>query len=472
MTLEQIGPLTQIVPVYGLNFWYHAIYSYLLVVAGSYFLIKKLFSFERKLRKQAFAIGVGVLFPLIGNIVYSFGYNPLVIRLTPILFIVTGITFTWGIFRYHFLNITQIATRTIFEHIRDAIFVLNIEDQVIDVNPYGLELMDLQIVGSSMKKIFGSKAEEFFRKNIDLIAIINNPDKDNKEIKIEHNGEELYFDTRISPIFNKKQNVIGKVVILRDITNIKNTERRLIKTEKLAALGGLVAGVAHEINTPVGISITASSTLMEETDKMVGLYKEDKINRVNFKEYLSMANQTAKLILSNMERTATMIQSFKLVSVDQSTGQQRIFNLKEYTFDVIRSLYPRLKNRKIKIVLDMDDKIDLDSFPGAFSQIITNLVLNSLTHGFKEKEKGKIEIMAKLDKKELVLEYSDYGRGIHEEHMGTIFEPFFTTDKKMGTGLGLYIIYNIVTQKLNGSIECTSELNKRTTFLIKIPVRD
>ncbi len=167
-----------------------------------------------------------------------------------------------------------------------------------------------------------------------------------------------------------------------------------------------------------------------------------------------------------------MIQSFKLVSVDQSTGQQRIFNLKEYTFDVIRSLYPRLKNRKIKIVLDMDDKIDLDSFPGAFSQIITNLVLNSLTHGFKEKEKGKIEIMAKLDKKELVLEYSDYGRGIHEEHMGTIFEPFFTTDKKMGTGLGLYIIYNIVTQKLNGSIECTSELNKRTTFLIKIPVRD
>jgi len=200
-------------------------------------------------------------------------------------------------------------------------------------------------------------------------------------------------------------------------------------------------------------------------------YKANKISRSEFKEYLNAANQSAQLILSNMERTASMVQSFKQVSVDQSTEQQRTFNLKEYTQDVIRSLYPRLKGKKIKINLDMNDQLELNSYPGAFSQIITNLVINSIIHGFTDKDSGNISIATRQEDKNLLLEYSDDGRGIAKENLERIFDPFFTTNKKIGTGLGLHIVYNIVNQKLNGSISCSSEKEKGVSFRMKIPVQ-
>jgi len=254
------------------------------------------------------------------------------------------------------------------------------------------------------------------------------------------------------------------------LENLQLTQNQLIEAEKMSALGGLVAGVAHEINTPVGISITASSNLMEQSKWIADLYKEDKISRVAFKEYLNMANQSAKLILSNMERTAAMVQSFKQVSVDQSTEQKRIFKLKEYTEDIIRSLWPKIKTKKIQIGLDIDEKLELDSYPGAYSQVVTNLVLNSITHGFEGKQKGKIELTAKSVKHELVIQYKDDGIGISGTNLKKIFEPFFTTNKKAGTGLGMHIVYNLVNQKLKGRIECMSEQGKGVMFEIKIPV--
>jgi signal transduction histidine kinase/streptogramin lyase len=254
------------------------------------------------------------------------------------------------------------------------------------------------------------------------------------------------------------------------LDNLKEAQAQLIQSEKLAALGGLVAGVAHEINTPVGISVTAASSLVEETKKMAEHYRTNKISRAEFKEYLNAANQSAKLILSNMERAASMVQSFKQVSVDQSTEQKRRFNLKEYTEDVIRSLYPKLKDKKIDIKVDIDEKLELDSYPGAYSQLLTNLILNSFVHGFEGREEGKIELLAKTDNKELVLEYSDNGRGIPREIIPKIFDPFFTTDKKAGTGLGLHIVYNLVTQKLNGRINYTSSPNEGARFSVQIPL--
>lgn len=254
------------------------------------------------------------------------------------------------------------------------------------------------------------------------------------------------------------------------LDNLKETQSQLIQSEKMAALGGLVAGVAHEINTPVGISVTAASSLAEETRVMADKYKTNKISRAEFKEYLNTANQSTKLILANMEKAATMVQSFKQVSVDQSTEQKRIFRLKEYTEDVIRSLYPKFKNSKVDISIKIGDDIELDSYPGAFSQIITNLVTNSLNHGFDEPQQGRINISAKMNRDHLSLEISDNGRGISKEDLNKIFEPFFTTDKKIGTGLGLHIVYNLVTQRLNGAISCESEPGYGTSFKITLPV--
>lgn len=179
-----------------------------------------------------------------------------------------------------------------------------------------------------------------------------------------------------------------------------------------------------------------------------------------------------KLIMSNMEKTATMVQSFKQISVDQSLESKRMFNLKEYTEDIIRSLYPKLKNRKIDIKLDIDNKLEINSYPGAYSQVITNLLLNSLVHGFDEKQEGKINIKTFDKNGELAIEYKDNGKGIAKENLQKIFDPFFTTNKNTGTGLGLHIVYNLVTQKLNGKIDCESKSGEGVVFTMQIPVKE
>ncbi len=289
----------------------------------------------------------------------------------------------------------------------------------------------------------------------------------NEKIMEANSGLESQKEELLS---QKEELVSQKEELQQTLDQLNETQDQLIQSEKLAALGGLVAGVAHEINTPVGISVTAASSLMDETTQMAELYKQDKISRNEFKEYLNTANQSARLILSNMERTANLVQSFKQVSVDQSTSQKRKFKLKAYTEDVIRSMYSILKKRKITINLDMEDDLELDSYPGTFSQIITNLILNSLTHGFEEHDEGKIELTARFDTGRFHFEYADNGKGISQENLRKIFEPFFTTNKKIGTGLGMHIIYNLVTQKLNGTICCESESNMGTRFIIDMPL--
>ena len=261
-----------------------------------------------------------------------------------------------------------------------------------------------------------------------------------------------------------------KEELQRTLENLKLTQSQLVQSEKMASLGGLVAGVAHEINTPVGIGITAISSLIEDTKKMAELYKKDQISRGDFKEFLQSTNNSGKLIQKNLERTASLVQSFKQVSVDQSTEQKREFYLKTYLEDVIRSLYPKFKQRDIDINIDCDEKLLLNSYPGTFAQIFTNLVLNSITHGFKkEKKKGVIDILVKQEAKQIQIEYKDNGEGIPREILPKIFDPFFTTDQSKGTGLGLNIVYNLVTQKLKGSIKCESKNGKGVVFRIVVP---
>jgi two-component system sensor histidine kinase ChiS len=278
--------------------------------------------------------------------------------------------------------------------------------------------------------------------------------KEQKE-KIEETNEELLQQ---------------KEELQTTLENLQQTQKQLIESEKMAALGGLVAGVAHEINTPVGITITAASGLLDETLRMANLFKENKISKAEFKEYLNNSNHAVKLIMSNMEKTAAMIQSFKQISVDQAMENKREFNIKEYTEDIIRSLYPKFKNRNIVIDVDMSSNLKIDNYPGAYSQVMTNLVLNSLIHGFEEKEKGKIEIKASDKNRELTIEYKDDGKGIAKENLKRIFDPFFTTNKKTGTGLGMHIVYNLVTQKMKGTITCESRQGEGVLFIIHIPL--
>lgn len=254
------------------------------------------------------------------------------------------------------------------------------------------------------------------------------------------------------------------------LENLRLTQEQLIESEKMAALGGLVAGVAHEINTPVGIGVTATSNLLEEVKKMAELYKKDEISRKEFREFLQSTHDTSRLIMKNLERTASLIQSFKQVSVDQVSEQLRVFRLKGYLNDIILSLLPKYKQKNIHFKIECDDHLELNSYPGAYAQIFTNLLLNSFRHGFQDGGKGTVTIRAVLNNNKIKIEYRDDGIGINNKDLPHIFEPFYTSDKRRGTGLGLNIVYNLVKQKLGGSISCESESGKGVLFRIEIPV--
>ena len=255
------------------------------------------------------------------------------------------------------------------------------------------------------------------------------------------------------------------------LDRLRQTQDQLVESEKMAALGGLVAGVAHEINTPVGIGVTAASHLEDKTKKFAAIYESGKLSRSDFENYIKVAIETSKMILSNMNRAASLIQSFKQVAVDQSSEEIREFKVKEYVNEILTSLTPKLKKTQHKLIVDCADNIVMNSFPGAMSQIMTNLLINSLKHGFDGIDEGVINITITKENDNLLLVYKDSGVGISEEHLKKIFDPFFTTKRGQGgSGLGMHIVYNLVTQTLGGKIQCTSKIGEGATFKLEMPL--
>lgn len=255
------------------------------------------------------------------------------------------------------------------------------------------------------------------------------------------------------------------------LETLQRTQSQLVQSEKMAALGSLVAGVSHEISTPVGIGVTAASHLDQKSREIERRYREGEMTRSDLERYLKTACQSSEMILGNLRRAADHIQSFKQVAVDQASGDKRRFKLKEYLDEILLSLHPKLKRTTHTITVNCSDGLEIESYPGAFSQIITNFVLNSLNHGFEDKEHGHITLDIIYQNDALQLRYSDNGKGIPHEECLRIFEPFYTTKRGQGgSGLGLHIVYNLVTQRLNGHITCESMPGIGTTFLIQVPL--
>ncbi|MDM8566338.1 ATP-binding protein [Candidatus Halobeggiatoa sp. HSG11] len=254
------------------------------------------------------------------------------------------------------------------------------------------------------------------------------------------------------------------------LQQLKTTQEQLVEAAKMSELGNLVAGVAHEINTPVGIGVTAASRLETLTKEIVNLYKNSKMKRADLDKYLESTQKGSNLILKNLTRAADLIHSFKQVAVDQAGEQQRTFAFGEYLREILTTLRPEFKRTKHEIVIECDDGIVLSSYPGVFSQIITNFVMNSLIHGFRDKLDGHMKIVVEQNDDELTLRYSDDGKGIPADIVNKVFDPFFTTNRQGGgSGLGMHIVYNLVTHQLNGVIKCNSVAYEGTTFIISIP---
>ena len=262
---------------------------------------------------------------------------------------------------------------------------------------------------------------------------------------------------------------IGTVV---DISERRATQAELMRSEKMAALGRLVAGVAHEINTPVGLGVSVASHLDQCTRKLLKNYQNGDVTQEDFEDFLEVAQESSASLLANLRRAASLVSSFKLVAVDQSSERQRSFNLRAYIDEILTSLRPRLKKYRHTITVNCSDTLVLSSDPGAISQILTNLVENSLVHAFDGGIEGQITIDACEEGAVLVVIYADNGRGMAVDHLEKIFEPFFTTRMGQGgSGLGMHVVYNLVRETLGGHIRCTSAPGHGMTVTIRLPVR-
>ncbi|PLX03040.1 MAG: hypothetical protein C0594_11205, partial [Marinilabiliales bacterium] len=225
-----------------------------------------------------------------------------------------------------------------------------------------------------------------------------------------------------------RQKRIANNELKSTLKKLEETQEQLVESEKMASLGNLVAGVAHEINTPVGIGITASSSLKDEIKNFAQNFKSGQMTKKDLVEFLQNTYDTTSLILKNLERTGELVRTFKQVSIDQTIEEKRNFNLVEYTKDVISSLKPEINKNNVNIQVETPEEYEICSYPGAFAQIYTNLILNSITHGFSKDQNKEIIIQFSKTENHLSILYSDNGKGISKEIQSKIFDPFFTTN--------------------------------------------
>jgi signal transduction histidine kinase len=247
------------------------------------------------------------------------------------------------------------------------------------------------------------------------------------------------------------------------------TQTQLIEAEKMSSLGELVAGVSHEVSTPIGICITAESFFQRETEIIQNKYNDGSMSRQDFISYMKIALENSEILSANLSRSAELIKNFKQIAVDQCIEDLRPIVVYRYVEDLISTLKPRMKELKHKVILSGDESLIITSLPGAIAQIITNLIMNSIIHGFDGIDEGNISIDITQHELGAVIVYKDDGRGMSEQAQEKIFNPFFTTRKGSGgTGLGMNIVYKLITDALHGSIKCTSQLNQGVRFDIVI----
>jgi len=260
----------------------------------------------------------------------------------------------------------------------------------------------------------------------------------------------------------------------QDLTNtldqLRATQDELVRQEKLASLGGLVAGIAHEINTPLGICVTATSHVQDELRRWRAWMDAGTLDANRIKSMLDALDVAMRLLESNTRRGADLVRSFKQVAVDQSSGQRRPFDLARYLDEIVMSLKPKLAHAPCSVQIDCPSGIRMTSYPGALSQVVTNLILNALLHAFEGRSQGLIRIQGKADGEDVVLTVSDDGVGMAEADLKRYFDPFFTTKRGSGgTGLGAHIVFNQVTNVLGGTIRVTSSPGAGTQVQIRLP---
>lgn len=261
------------------------------------------------------------------------------------------------------------------------------------------------------------------------------------------------------------------LVTRRDLKALEAVRGDLIESEKMASLGRMVAGFAHEVNTPVGVAVGAASQSRDLVAEIGGMIDQPEVREEDMRNRLQLLGEASALALSNLRRAASMVQSFKRTAVDQTSEAEREFELAEVIDDVLKTLQSLYKNTQIRIDVDCPREIRLFGSAGALQQLLTNLLQNSHLHAYANgTATGLIQIRARVADGAARIEFSDDGAGMNAQTLERAFEPFFTTRRGSGgSGLGLYIAYNMATQGLGGRIVCTSQPGQGTRFVVEFP---
>ncbi|NRA69699.1 MAG: sensor histidine kinase [Gammaproteobacteria bacterium] len=296
-------------------------------------------------------------------------------------------------------------------------------------------------------------------------------DRQNASLEQEVTRKTATLNKVIDKLAHQKSELEMSDLELRtSIEQLKQTQNQLVESEKMASLGSLVAGISHEINTPVGIGVTAVSYLSECIEALNKSVDNKSLSHRQMSLFLKNSRESASLLMTNLNKASQLIQSFKDIAVDQTSEAIRDVNLHKYLKEVIISLQPKLKRTQHQIVVNCEDIIIVRCRAGALSQIFTNMILNSLIHAFETTPQGKITFTLTQNEQSICIHYEDNGVGISSENLQQLFEPFFTTKRGQGgSGLGTHILYNIVTQSLKGTITAQSEQNQGLSYHIKFP---
>ena len=279
----------------------------------------------------------------------------------------------------------------------------------------------------------------------------------------------------VAGLFIKNRKTTRKLT--ETLSHLEEAQTQLVQSEKMASLGKLIAGVAHEINTPLGIAVTSTSLIQENTENMAEKLKDKSLSQKQLQSYINIVTESSAISNKGLERVIELMHNFKEVAADQIVESIREINIADYVNEVMSTLANEMKKQRVHYLFSGDDSVRINTVPGALAQVITNLVNNSIRHGFQSDtesrtEPNNIEIHIEQNNiDEVTLTYQDNGYGMSKEVLAQVFDPFFTTKRNQGgTGLGMNIVFNIIEQKLSGHIEINSELNKGVTCKITLPI--
>lgn len=413
---------------------------------------------------------------------------------------------------WHLAKVNQIvrqsesALRAIFEQTKDIMGILQLDGVTQKLNDAGVQFMEAredELIGQIFWQSGWWAEQPATREKIhQAVTAAQQGEMTLFELSHGEEGRRKVFDFSILPITDQDGTVLFVLVNGRDITErikdqeklnelnlsledrvaartkeleeslntLKQTRDKLVQSEKMAALGSLVAGVSHEINTPLGLGVTNASFLQEELEKMKTSYKAGKFTKGEFEQFLAKAEDATKSMLLNLNRGAEIIRSFKQVAVDQEVEEIRQINLHDYMEEVLLSLKPRFKHSGHTITTQIPEEISLKTCPGFLMQVFSNLIINSHLHAFENKQAGRVRIEAQQLGDTIQIVYTDDGQGMTAEQAKRIYDPFFTTKQgDGGTGLGMHIVFNLIHQKLGGKIDLETAPGKGVKFTLLIP---